>query len=159
MDASNASLCREFACQIPKIARCDVSRAMRSLTSKDPTVVRSLPYNGTRLLCHSEGAKRRKNLKVRHSISRMRCFLRQHDTGDVSLSVFCRPFRAAMRGASFCRGFSSPVEGWVGGFMHFSYTFLPASFPPQIQTQTLRLLRLLQCYSVTVHNSEPKVCI
>ena len=33
----HAISCREFACQIPKIARCDVSRAMRSLTSKDPT--------------------------------------------------------------------------------------------------------------------------
>ena len=51
---------------------------------------------------------------------------------------------------------SPSLVGWVGGFMHFSYTFLPASFPRQIQTQTLRLL---QCYSVTVHNSEPKVCI
>ena len=46
-----------------------VSRAMRSLTSKDPTRDRQEMRHGTRLSCHSEGAKRRKNLRPTQSIA------------------------------------------------------------------------------------------
>ena len=107
-----------------------------------------------RSACHSDGAKRRKNLKpasLSREIPPVVGMTRGMASG-VRVSEFDKPhLRATLTNGR------QPDKENIGGPAHPRRPrYDAAQGQGPLQTQTLRLL---QCYSVTVHNSEPKVCI
>ena len=107
------------------------NRHFRSLTSKDPTLDRQEMRQGTRLLCHSEGAKRRKNLKSNTAY-------REWDASFVSMTLVMCPFlcsaapwgvfstcRISCHYRDFTRNFSGFYRKNLQFFIIFGHFFEP----------------------------------